>query len=147
MQENNTPHEPALPFSSFHLTLSRRGGVADVDQTLELRWDGDAGKVSQAQRGQHQSGPANRDRVLALWRRLEAVGFWEQKQSWKRLLGWLSPSGRAMDALHTSLEASARVEGRRRHAGLSFSSGQADERALEALKAIDQFFSGQDLAA
>jgi hypothetical protein len=136
-----------LPFTSFHLTLSRSGGVADVEQMLELRWDGDAGTISQVQRGQHQSGPANRDRVLALWRRLEAVGFWGQRQPWKRLLGWLSPGGLAMDALHTSLEASARVGGRRHHAGFSFSSGQADESALEALKAIDQFFSGQDLAA
>src|SRR4051812_36982209 len=68
--------EPTLPFTTFRLTLSRSGGIADVEQTLALRWDSDAGSISLKQRGQQQSGPANGDRVLALWRRLEAVGFW-----------------------------------------------------------------------
>jgi hypothetical protein len=139
----------AVPFTTFHLTRHRMGGVAGIDQTTKLRWEGETGTVTCCWRGGERSWPADAARVAALWDRLEALGFWEWRPPWRGLMGWLFDSAPVMDAMETSISATAVVDGRRRRAGFSLSSPchHADEAALAMLKVIDQFFAGADLTA
>lgn len=141
--------ETSLPFSRFHLTLHRQGGIANVDQTAELRWEGETGTVTAQARNQSRSIPADAERVQALWDRLEALEFWELRPDRAAPLGrlarfFLGPE--AMDSMRTTVSATAVVDGQHRSAGFSVSSPPADtdSRALEALRAIDRFFSGRE---
>jgi hypothetical protein len=141
----------AMPFTSFELTLRRQGGVADVDVTLELRWEGEAGSITVRRRDDSQSATVQADRVRTLWQQLEATGFWDSPARPRTPLArlgrfFLGPS--AMDAMMTTVSASAVIDGSRRSAGFSVSSPPRaeDARALEALRVIDRFFSGRDSA-
>src|SRR5207248_11371874 len=77
---------PALPFTSFHLTRHRAGGVAGINQTTELQWERETGAITCRWPGGEHSSPADRPRVAALWQRLEALGFWEWRPPWRGLL-------------------------------------------------------------
>jgi hypothetical protein len=143
--------ETSLPFSLFHLTMHREGGIASVDQTAELRWEGGAGMVTARSRNETRSVPVDPARVRALWDRLEALGFWERQPDRPAPLGrltrfFLGPA--ATDSIETTVSATAVVDGQHRSAGFSVSSppSDIDARALDALWAIDRFFSGKEAA-
>ncbi len=131
------------PFSSFSLTLHRTGGVADVDQTIELRWEKGEGTVESRWRTGHESTPVDTGRVQALWERLESLGFWDQEKRTRGLLGRLF-SGTVNDAMTTTISATAVVDSHQRRAHLSFTSPspEADEHALQVLQAIQSFLTG-----
>lgn len=140
-----------MPFTSFVLSLHRSGGIANVDLTLELRWEGEAGTVTVRRSSGGQSATAEVGRVRALWDQIEALEFWERRVPPLASLGRLGRfffGPAATDAMRTTVSASAVVDGRPRSAGLSVASPPEgdDARALEALRAIDRFFSGRDSA-
>ena len=141
--------DSALPFTRFLLSLRRSGGVAGIDHITELCWEGGAGTVCYCRRGERKTIPANAARVRAFWDRLEAAGFWEPRSRWSTPLGrfgWRVFGAHVPDAMHTEVTADAVANGCRRRARLSVTSGEADERSLQLLHLMDQFFSGREMA-
>ena len=141
--------DSTLPFTRFRLTLRRTGGIAGIDHTTELLWKGGAGTVCFCRRGERKTVPTDAARVRAFWDQLEAAGFWEPRSRRSTPLGrfgWLLFDPNVPDAMHTEVAADAVTNGGRRRARLSVSSGQADERSLQLLRLIEQFFSGREMA-
>jgi hypothetical protein len=102
--------DSALPFTRFRLTLRRTGGIAGIDHTTELSWEGGAGTVCFCRRGVRKTVPADAARARAFWDRLEAAGFWKprpRRPAPLGRLGWLLFDPRVTDAMHTEVTADA----------------------------------------